>query len=221
MLFSILHFGSHSGGLVDILPHLFVGIFRLSQCKKKSFIYYRSRLVSKSLGYCITLNRFRPIFFLLYFYTLKITVVYILVISPRLFLPLVSLSLVVAKVVLCTSFSYQQEFEWQQVSSNLTNSVILVDLNNAEVWRILAHPSISDKSSPLTKHLSTIPSAAIILGITVTFMFNSFFNWLARSKKWFLFCFLWFSFWSAKTVKSSIRQVLFNVSESYSSFFST
>ena len=47
---------------------------------------------------------------------------------------------------------------------------ILADLNNAVVWMIYARPLISKFSSPFAKTLE----APITVGITVTFMFQSF-----------------------------------------------
>ena len=59
---------------------------------------------------------------------------------------------------------------------------IQVDLNNAVVWMVSARLSIFNSSSFLTKLLETIPSTPITIGITVTFIFDSFFNSLARTK---------------------------------------
>ena len=59
---------------------------------------------------------------------------------------------------------------------------------------------ISKSSNPCTNPLATVPSAPITIGITVTFMFHSFFSSLAKSRYLFLFS-LSFSFilWSAWT----------------------
>ena len=88
---------------------------------------------------------------------------------------------------------------------------VLVDLNNGIVWLVFTHPLISKSSCTCTKPLETVPSASITIGITVTFMFHSFFFcYLARSRYLALFP-LYFSFtlWSAGTAKSKIRQVFF------------
>ena len=87
-----------------------------------------------------------------------------------------------------------------QVSRILLN--ILTDLNNDVVWMISTRPLISKSSSPLV----TVPSAPITIGITVTFMFHSFFSSVARS-----FNSLSFNFtqWSAETIKSTMRHVFF------------
>ena len=68
-------------------------------------------------------------------------------------------------------------------------------------------PLISKCSSPFTKHLGIVPSARI--GITVTFMFHTFFSSQARSKylSFFSLSFI-FTLWSASTEKYTIRQAL-------------
>ena len=87
---------------------------------------------------------------------------------------------------------------------------ILTDLYNAVVWVISSHPLISKSSSPYVNPLVSVPRAPITIGITVTFMFHSFSNSLARLK---YLSFFWFSFnhtlWSAETGESTIRQVHF------------
>ena len=72
----------------------------------------------------------------------------------------------------------------------------LADHNNAVVWIFLILPPISDSSSPLTNLLETVPSAPIIIGITVILMFHSS---LARSKDLSLFLLsLFFTLWNGK-----------------------
>ena len=58
----------------------------------------------------------------------------------------------------------------------------LADLNKTVVWIFSSQPSISNSFSPHSKLLGIVPSARIIIGITVTFMFPRFFSSLARSK---------------------------------------
>ena len=87
---------------------------------------------------------------------------------------------------------------------------ILADLNNAVVWMVSSCLFISNSSSPFTNHLLIVPRAAIAIGITVTFMFHSFFN--SRTSSRYSFFFLpsfYFTQWSVETAKSTIRQVLF------------
>ena len=83
-------------------------------------------------------------------------------------------------------------FHWS-LSDNKSSHVswallnILADLNNAVVWMVSTRFLISKFSSPRTNPLVTVPSASIISGITVTFMFRSFFRSLARSSYLSLF----------------------------------
>ena len=68
---------------------------------------------------------------------------------------------------------------------------------------------ISKSSSPNTNHLVTV---LVIIGITVNFMFHSFFSYLLRSR-YLSLCSLSFGFtqWSTGTVKSIIWQILFSL----------
>ena len=56
-----------------------------------------------------------------------------------------------------------------QVSRTLLS--ILADLNN-EVWMVSTCPLIFKCSSPLTRPMENVPSAPIMIGITVTFAFH-------------------------------------------------
>ena len=87
---------------------------------------------------------------------------------------------------------------------------------------VSAGPPGYNFSSPLTKHLGTDPSAPIIIGITVTFMFYYFFSSMVRSKylsffsfslaftlvchlsKLFVFLFVFFGFHSGLPSQQSI-----------------
>ena len=87
---------------------------------------------------------------------------------------------------------------------------ILADPNNAVVWMVFtcfSYFQVHPLSVPILWW--PVPSAPITIGITVTFMFDSFFSSLARSRYLSLFS-LSFSFtlWSAGMAKSTIRQVL-------------
>ena len=85
---------------------------------------------------------------------------------------------------------------------------ILANLNSAVVWMVFTRFLISNSSSTFTNPSMTVPSAAIIIGITVTFMFHSVFSSLARSRYLSLFSPSFnFTLWSAGTAKSMIRQV--------------
>ena len=84
----------------------------------------------------------------------------------------------------------------QQVSLGLSRIFlsILIDLYNAVVWMALAHAPIFNSSSPLTMLLGTVPSAQIITGITIAFIFYNFFSSLARFKYVSLLIFFDFHF---------------------------
>ena len=59
-------------------------------------------------------------------------------------------------------------------------------------------------------YLFTIPKAPVTIGVTVTFMFHSFSNSLARSRYLSFFSYSFsFILWSAGTAKSTILQILF------------
>ena len=96
-----------------------------------------------------------------------------------------------------------------QVSRTLLS--ILADLNKAVVWLLCIRPLISKFFIPGTNSLVTVPSTPITIGITVTFLFYSFFSSVAMYRYLSLFSFFFSSFtlWSAGTAKSTLRQVLF------------
>ena len=58
---------------------------------------------------------------------------------------------------------------------NWTLLSILADLNNAEFWMVSTRPLIFKFSSPRISPSVNVPSAPISIGITITFMFHSFF----------------------------------------------
>ena len=85
-----------------------------------------------------------------------------------------------------------------QVSRTLLST--LADSNNTVVWMISIRPLISKSSSPFTKPLWIVSSALITVGITVTFIFHTFFSSLARSSYLrFFFLVLLFSLCFAET----------------------
>ena len=95
-----------------------------------------------------------------------------------------------------------------QVSRTLLS--ILAVLNNAVVWMVSTRPPTSKSSSPFSNSLVSVPKAPITIGIIVTFMFHSFFDFLARSRYLSFFsCSFNFTLWSAGTAKSTILPVHF------------
>ena len=97
--------------------------------------------------------------------------------------------------------------EWQQVFSSLQHSFQYS--NNAVVWIVTSCLLISKWFTLFTNPLGKTPSVPIKIGITVTFMFNSFSS--QAKSKYLPIISLFFSFtvWSIGMAKSTIRQVLF------------
>ena len=87
---------------------------------------------------------------------------------------------------------------------------ILAVLSNFVVRMVSTRPPTFKSSSLFNNPLVIVPKAAITIGIIGTYIINSFFNSLARSR-YLTFFSLSFSFilWSAGTVKSTILQVFF------------
>ena len=52
---------------------------------------------------------------------------------------------------------------------------ILADLNSTVVWMVSARPPILNSSIPLSRPFGIVPCPPITVGITVTFLFHSFF----------------------------------------------
>ena len=63
-----------------------------------------------------------------------------------------------------------------QVSRTLLS--ILAVLNNVVVWVVSSRPPTSKSSSPFSNPLVTIPKEPITIAIIVTYMFQSFFQFL-------------------------------------------
>ena len=100
-------------------------------------------------------------------------------------------------------------FQWSlsnskspQVSRTLLR--ILAVLNNVVVMMVSTRPPTAKSSSPFSNPLVTVPNPSITIGIIVTCIFHSFFNFLARSR-YIPFFLLSFSFilWSPGTAKST------------------
>ena len=72
---------------------------------------------------------------------------------------------------------------------------ILAFLNNAVVWMVFTWPPTSKSSSPFDNPLVTVPKAPITIGITVTFMFHSFFQFSSKVEV-FILLFTFFQFYS-------------------------
>ena len=100
-------------------------------------------------------------------------------------------------------------FTWN-LSNNKSRHVsrslfcILADLSNAEIWMVSHLPFIVYSSRLFSKHLESQTNASTIIGITAPFMFNWFFNSLAKLMFLVLFSFsLIISLGSLRTAKST------------------
>ena len=89
-----------------------------------------------------------------------------------------------------------------QVSRTLLS--VLADLNNAATWMVSTRPLISKSSSPCTNPLVIIPRAPITIGIIITLMFHSFFQFLHKVQV-LLFLFAFFRFYSVISWDSKVQ----------------
>ena len=106
------------------------------------------------------------------------------------------------------SLSYQVVFHWSLNDSK--SSQVSRTFLNAVVGMVLILPLISSSSSPFSRLLGIVSSAHTAIGITLTFMFYSFFSSLTRSRYLVIFTFsLMFTLWSAGMAKSTIWQIIF------------
>ena len=95
---------------------------------------------------------------------------------------------------------FPMESTWQQVPSSLQDS---------SRYFARSQDLISESSSLWTNLLVTVSSAAITVGIIVTFILPSIFNSLARFRYLSFFSLSFnFTLWLAGTAKSTIRRVL-------------
>ena len=94
-----------------------------------------------------------------------------------------------------------------QVSGTLLNS--LTGFHNVVVWMVSTRPLVSMFSGLCIHPLVIVPRAPITISIIVTFIFHSFFNYLAWSR-YLSFFSLSFNFtqWSAGTAMSTMLKVL-------------
>ena len=100
------------------------------------------------------------------------------------FLLFVSRTVLLLSLFTHQSFSHQlmpMYFHWSlsenkspQVSRTLLS--ILTVFNNAVVWMVSPFPPTSKSSSPFSNPLVTVPKAPITIGIIVSCMFHSFFQ---------------------------------------------
>ena len=107
------------------------------------------------------------------------------------------------------NFSHQRQlmiFHWSlsespQVSRTLLS--ILAVLNNAVLWMVSTTPLIFKSSRPFNNSFFTVPKALMTIGIIVTFMFQSFFQFLVRVQVLILL-FTFFQFYSVVSQDSKV-----------------
>ena len=81
---------------------------------------------------------------------------------------------------------------------------IVADLNNAVVWIVSIRPLIFKSSIPFTNPLVTVPRASITIGITVTFMFHSLFQF-PRNVLVLIFLYAFFQFYNEISWNSEVH----------------
>ena len=104
------------------------------------------------------------------------------------------------------------DFHWSlcDIKSPEVSRTLLSILNNAVVWMVSTQPPTSKSSSPFNNPLVTVPKASIRIGIIVTSLFHSFFQFPRKVEVLILhFTFFQFNMRSARTAKSTILQVVF------------
>ena len=94
------------------------------------------------------------------------------------------------------SYSKSPQVSWTRLS-------ILAVLNNVEVWMVSSHPPTSKSSSPFSNPLVTVPNAPITIGIIVTCMFHSFFQF-SRKVGVLIFLYTFFQFYSVDSRDSKV-----------------
>ena len=88
-----------------------------------------------------------------------------------------------------------------QVSRTLLS--ILPGLNNVVIWMVSTCPLISKYSTSFINPLVIVPRALITIGINVTFMFHSFFQFPSKVDIFFLL-FTFFQFYSVVSRDSKV-----------------
>ena len=88
-----------------------------------------------------------------------------------------------------------------QVSRTLLS--ILAVLNNVVVWMLSIRPLTSKSSCPFNNPLVTVPNAPITIGIIVTCVFHSFFQFPSKVKVLILL-FTFFQFYSVVSRDSKV-----------------
>ena len=125
---------------------------------------------------------------------------------------LVSLTPLHCYYLLLESFSHQRQLmvlPWSLCdikSPHVSRSLLsnLAFLNNVVVWMASTGPLISKSSSPFNNPLVTVPKAPLMIGIFITFMFHSFFQFPSKVQVLILL-FTFFSFYSVVSRDSKVH----------------
>ena len=88
---------------------------------------------------------------------------------------------------------------------------ILAVINNTVVWMVSTRPPTSKSSSLFSIHLVTDPNAPITIGIIVTFMFQSFFQF-SRKFEVLILLFTFFQFYSVVNRDSKVDNFVSSLS---------
>ncbi len=91
-------------------------------------------------------------------------------------------------------------FHWRlsdSKSSQVSRTLLSIPavFNNAVVWMVSTRPPTSKSSGPFNNPLVTVPKAPITIGIIVTFIFHSFFQFSSKVEV-LISLFIFFQFYS-------------------------
>ena len=100
-----------------------------------------------------------------------------------------------------TSDGLSPEIEYPQVSRTLLS--ILAVFNNAVVWMVSTRPPTFKSSRPFNNPLVTVSKAPITIGIIVTFIFHSFFQFSSKVEV-LISLFTFFQFYSLVSWDSNV-----------------
>ena len=94
-------------------------------------------------------------------------------------------------------------FHWSLSDSKSPQVSRLAVLNNAVVWMVSTRPPTSKSSSSFSNSLVAVPNAPITIGIIVTCMFHSFFQFPSKVEVLILL-FTFFQFYSVVSRDSKV-----------------
>ena len=95
-----------------------------------------------------------------------------------------------------------------QVSGTLLS--VLAVLNNVVIWMVSTRPPTSKSSSHFNNPLVTVTKVPITIGIIVTFVFRSFFQFTSKVKV-LIFLFTFFQFYSVVSRDSEVANFAYSL----------